>query len=85
MSKKRTRYSAEFKVKVTLAGLREESIVADLPSRHGVDPTMIHTWKKIRGQVYFRLLRHIPAALNPWERQKVKRRPDPFRLLTTGE
>lgn len=43
MSKKRARYRTEFKAKVGLAALREELTVAELASRHGVQPTMIHS------------------------------------------
>jgi transposase len=46
MSKKRNRYSAEFKAKVALAALRNDETVAELATRFGVHPTMINTWKR---------------------------------------
>lgn len=47
MSKKRRRYSPEFKAKVALAALKNEETVAELSSRFGVHPTMINTWKRV--------------------------------------
>jgi len=41
MSKKRNRYSAEFKAKVALAALRNDETMAELATRFGVHPTMI--------------------------------------------
>ena len=46
MSKKRKRYSAEFKAKVALAALKNEETTAELAQRFGVHPTMIGTWKR---------------------------------------
>jgi len=46
MSKKRTRYSAEFKAKVALAALRNEQAISELAAHYGVHPAMINQWKK---------------------------------------
>jgi transposase len=46
MSKKRNRYSAEFKAKVALAALRNDETMAELAARFGVHPTMINAWKR---------------------------------------
>ncbi|THD75884.1 hypothetical protein E7681_05400 [Thalassobius vesicularis] len=43
---KRKQHSPEFKAKVALEALKGEQTVADLASRFGVHPTMIHTWKR---------------------------------------
>ena len=46
MSKKRNRYSAEFKAKVALSALRNDETMAELATRFGVHPTMINSWKR---------------------------------------
>ena len=46
MSKKRTRYSAEFEAKVALVALRNEQTISELATHYGVHPTMINQWKK---------------------------------------
>lgn len=46
MSKKRKKYSAEFKAKVALAAVKNEETTAELSQRFGVHPTMINTWKR---------------------------------------
>nr|WP_245513710.1 IS3 family transposase [Antarcticimicrobium luteum] len=43
---KRNQYAPEFKAKVALEALKGEQTVAELASRFGVHPTMIHTWKR---------------------------------------
>jgi transposase len=46
MSKKRNRYTPEFKAKVALATLKNEETVSELTARFGVHPTMISSWKR---------------------------------------
>ncbi|WP_419182860.1 IS3 family transposase [Mameliella alba] len=43
---KRKQHAPEFKAKVALEALKGEQTVADLASRFGVHPTMIHQWKR---------------------------------------
>ncbi len=43
---KRKQYNPEYKAKVALEALKGERTVADLSSRFGVHPTVIHQWKK---------------------------------------
>lgn len=42
---KRNHYSAEFKTKVVLEVLREETTVNEIAAKHGVNPVMISRWK----------------------------------------
>ncbi len=46
MMSKRKQHSPEFKAKVALEALKGEQTVAELASRFGFHPTMIHTWKR---------------------------------------
>ena len=46
MSKKRKKYSPEFKAKVALAALKDEMTTAELAARFAVHPTMIASWKR---------------------------------------
>jgi transposase-like protein len=46
MSKKRRRYTAEFKAKVALAALKNEETVSELSARFQVHPTMINNWRR---------------------------------------
>ena len=46
MSKKRNRYTPEFKAKVALAALKNEETISELAAHFGVHPTMINTWKR---------------------------------------
>jgi transposase len=43
---KRQSFSKEFKAKVVLEALREESTVQELASKYGVHPNQISLWKK---------------------------------------
>lgn len=43
---KRKQHAPEFKAKVALEALKGEQTAAELASRFGVHPTMIHQWKR---------------------------------------
>lgn len=43
---KRKQHAPEFKAKVALEALKGEETAAELASRFGVHPTMIHLWKR---------------------------------------
>ena len=43
---KRKQHKPEFEAKVALEALKGEQTVAELATRFGVHPTMIHQWKK---------------------------------------
>ncbi|MCD4760569.1 transposase [bacterium] len=45
MTKKRNRYTAEFKAKVALAALKNEQTISELEAHFGVTPTIINSWK----------------------------------------
>ena len=44
--KKRKNHSPEFKAKVALEAVREETTLAELSKKYGVHPTQIGTWKR---------------------------------------
>jgi transposase-like protein len=46
MSKKRKRYSPEFKAKVALSALKNDETVSELAARFQIHPTMINNWKR---------------------------------------
>ena len=46
MSKKRNRYTPEFKANVALAALKNEQTISELSAHFGVHPTMINNWKR---------------------------------------
>jgi transposase-like protein len=46
MTKKRTRHSAEFKVKVALEAAKEIKAINELASQYNLHPSQISQWKK---------------------------------------
>jgi transposase len=46
MANVRNKHGVDFKTKVALAAVREDSTVAELSSRYGVHASQIHGWKK---------------------------------------
>ena len=46
MSKKRKQYSSQFKAKVALEAVQNESTVAEIAQKYGVHPTMVNNWKR---------------------------------------
>ena len=45
MAKKRQTFSKDFKAKVTLEALREESTIQEIAVKYGVHPNQISQWK----------------------------------------
>ena len=45
MGKKRQTFSKDFKAKVALEALREESTIQEIAVKHGVHPNQISKWK----------------------------------------
>ena len=46
MSRTRKNYPADFKAKVALAALREDTPISELARQFGLHSTVIHRWKK---------------------------------------
>ncbi|MDP1678899.1 MAG: transposase [Candidatus Nitrotoga sp.] len=46
MSKKRTKYSCEFKARIALAATREDETIPQLAARYGMHSTQINSWKR---------------------------------------
>jgi len=46
MSKKRQRYSAQFKFRVALEAMKEHQTISALASQYEVHPTLVRNWKK---------------------------------------
>jgi transposase len=46
MSRKRRRFTAEFKAKVAMEAVKEQHTLAELASEYGVHPSQITAWKK---------------------------------------
>ena len=46
MARKRKSPTAGFKAQVALAAVQGDKTVSDLAALHGVQPTLIHAWKK---------------------------------------
>jgi len=47
MSRKRTTYSAEFKTRLVLEVLKEESTLVEIASKNNITPKNLQNWKKI--------------------------------------
>jgi transposase-like protein len=46
MKRKRQHHSPEFKAKVAIEALKEQSTLADLAQKYNIHPNQITTWKK---------------------------------------
>lgn len=62
---KRKKHNPEFKAKVALEALKGEHTVAELASRFGVHPTMIHQWKRALLEGARGVFEHGAKAIEP--------------------
>ena len=72
MSKKRQRYSAQFKFRVALEAMKEHQTISALASQYEVHPTLVRNWKK-------QLVTEGAALFQPGQKKK----PDPAKIPDT--
>lgn len=72
MSKKRQRYSAQFKFRVALEAMKEHQTISALASQYEVHPTLVRNWKK-------QLVTEGAALFQP----RQKKKPDPAKIPDT--
>jgi putative transposase len=69
MATQRKQYSAQFKARVALEALKEQSTLAELASRFEVHPTLIGQWKK-------QLREELPRIFADRRQQELRQRAD---------
>lgn len=69
MSKRRRKYSAEFKAKVVLEVLKENETLSEIAGRHGIHPNQIAKWKRT-------LLERAPELFSDTGRNEALKRAD---------
>ena len=69
MATQRKQYSAQFKARVALEALKEQSTLAELASRFEVHPTLIGQWKK-------QLREELPRVFADRRQQELRQRAD---------
>ncbi|WP_083498598.1 transposase [Thermosulfidibacter takaii] len=52
MAKKR-KYTPEFKARVAIEALKEETSINEIASKYGIHPQMVRTWKREFSSVLF--------------------------------
>ena len=77
MAKKRQSFSKDFKAKVTLEALREESTIQEIAVKCGVHPNQISQWKHHRNH-------SPPCNAKIWNRGDISRQ-KPFKSLQASQ
>ncbi|MDE4193462.1 transposase [Phaeobacter gallaeciensis] len=69
---KRKQHAPEFKAKVALEALKGDETAAELASRFGVHPTMIHQWKRALLEGAFGVFERGGCKRNEIDEEQVK-------------